>query len=434
MCPMYIETEIVINPFVGANNSVQLLNPPIDKGCVGKVYVHNPAAYDPDGDSLSYQLVVCKGAGGYDIPGYSYPMASDTFAINPITGDIFWRTPVLQGEYNIAFVITEWRFGLKVGSVRRDMQIEIVACDHDPPEIYTIDDTCVVAGDFLQFEVFAVDPEGTEVTITAFGGPFEQTENPAYIDPDPGVGFDTAQTTFNWPTNCSHVRFEPFTVVFKATDRGIPVNLVNFKTVFVKVIAPPPQNLQAEALGNGVNLTWEKGVCENAIGYKVYRRSGESNWEPSYCETGVPPYTGFKLIETIEDVNTLEFRDDNFGNGLVHGINYCYRVTAYFIDEAESKASNETCAYLKRDVPIITHVSNDSTDLSAGRCLVIWSKPTELDTVQYPGPYKYVVIRNEGYGWGNPQTVTTLYGLNDTIYLDEWSKPEYGRQPIHLPD
>ena len=64
--PMYIETELVINPFLGSNNSVQLLNPPIDKGCVGQTFIHNPAAYDPDGDSLSYRLVVCKGAGGYD--------------------------------------------------------------------------------------------------------------------------------------------------------------------------------------------------------------------------------------------------------------------------------------------------------------------------------------------------------------------------------
>jgi gliding motility-associated-like protein len=416
--PMYIETEIVINPFVGINNSVQLLNPPIDKGCVGKTFIHNPAAFDPDGDSLSYELVVCKGAGGFDIPGYTFPLASNFFIIDSLTGDVIWQTPMLQGEYNIAFVITEWRFGLKVGSVRRDMQIEIVACDHEPPEIFTIDDTCVVAGDFLQFDVFAVDPEGTEVTIEAFGGPFEQTENPAYIEPDPGVGFDTAQTTFNWPTNCSHVRFEPFSVVFKATDRGLPVNLVNFKTVFIKVISPPPLNLQAEALGNGINLTWEPSECENAIGYRIYRRSGESGWEPGQCETGVPPYTGFQLIQTIEDINTLEFRDDNFGAGLVQGINYCYRITAYFIDEAESKASNEACAFLKRDVPIITHVSNDSTDLEAGRCLVIWSKPIELDTVQYPGPYRYVVRRNLGLNWDNPQTVATLSGLNDTILLD----------------
>lgn len=419
--PMFIQSSVVINPFLGVNNSVQLLTPPIDQGCVGQRYIHNPGAYDPDGDSLAFKLVPCKGAGGYDIPGYTYPKTQPGgyFGIDSVSGDLLWETPVLQGEYNVAFVVEEWRHGILVGTVRRDMQIEIVACDHVPPEIYTITDTCVVAGDFLQFDAAAVDPDGTAVTLTAYGGPFEQTENPAYLDPDPAVGIDTAKTTFNWPTNCSHVRLEPFTVVFKAQDKGLPVPLVNFKTVFVSVNAPAPENLQAEALGNGVNLNWEKSPCENAIGYRIYRRSGESGWEPGICETGVPAYTGYIQIAEVNGVNTLTFRDDNLGVGLVHGINYCYRVTAFFIDDAESIASNEACAYLKRDVPIITHVSNDSTAFVKGNALVIWSKPTELDTLQYPGPYKYVLYRNNGLVWNTPVEVADFQGLNDTIFLDE---------------
>ncbi len=417
--PMFIETEMVINPFLGYNNSVQLLNPPIDQGCVGKLYIHNPGAYDPDGDSLSYRLVVCKGAGGYDIPGYTYPMTSDTFYINSITGDIVWETPVLQGEYNVAFVVDEWRYGYRIGSVRRDMQINIVACDHEPPEIYTIEDTCILAGEFLQFDVTAIDPDGTNVTLTGFGGAFEQVENPAYIEPDPATGNDTVTATFNWPTLCNHVRFKPYTTVFKARDDGYPVNLVNFKTVFIKVIAPAPENLLAGALGIGINLEWEKSICENAVGYKIYRRSGESGWEPGYCETGVPEYTGFRLIKQIDDINTTTYRDDNDENGLVHGINYCYRVTAFFYDDAESYASNEACAYLKRDVPIITHVSNDSLNLLSGHGVIVWSKPVELDTIQFPGPYKYELYRNNGLEWNTPELVATFNSLDDTIYNDE---------------
>ena len=416
--PIFVDTELVINPFLGYNSSVVLLNPPIDQGCVGKVYIHNAGAYDPDGDSLSYKLVVCKGAGGYDIPGYSYPMTSNYFKIDSITGDVIWETPVLQGEYNIAFIIEEWRFGYKISSVRRDMQVNIVACDHDPPDIYTIDDTCVLAGDFLEFDVVAIDPDRTIVELTAFGGPFQQSLNPAYIQPDPATGNDTVSTTFNWPTLCNHVRFEPYTALFKARDNGFPVNLVNFKTVFISVVAPAPENLQSEPLGVGINLSWDKSSCNNAIGYKIYRRSGPSGWEPGYCETGVPPYTGFRLIDEINDINTIIFRDDNFGEGLVHGIDYCYRVTGKFFDEAESYASNETCTYLKRDVPIITHVSNDSLDLESGKVLVIWSKPIELDTIQYPGPYKYLLYRNDGLIWNSPVLIKQFYNLNDTIFMD----------------
>jgi gliding motility-associated-like protein len=416
--PIFVDTKLVINPFLGYNSSVVLLNPPIDQGCVGKIFIHNAAAYDPDGDSLSYKLVTCKGAGGYEIPGYTYPMTSSSFKIDSINGDLIWDSPVLQGEYNVAFEIEEWRFGIKISSVRRDMQINIVACDHDPPIIITIDDTCVLAGDFLQFGVTAIDYDGTNVELTGFGGPFEQSQNPAYITPDPASGNDTVTTTFNWPTLCTHVRIEPYTALFKARDNGFPVNLVDFKSVFIKVIAPAPENLQAEPLGIGINLIWEKSSCSNAIGYKIYRRSGSSGWEPSYCETGVPSYTGFKIIKEINDINTLNLRDDNDGDGLVNGINYCYRIISVFFDQAESYASNEACAYLKRDVPIITHVSNDSLDLNSGKPTIVWSKPIELDTIQYPGPYKYLLFRNNGIIWTNPELVTEFYSLNDTIYHD----------------
>ncbi|NQU34234.1 MAG: hypothetical protein HQ521_13470, partial [Bacteroidetes bacterium] len=417
--PMFVQTELLINPFLGYNTSVVLLNPPIDQGCVGKTFIHNAGAYDPDGDSLSYKLVVCKGAGGWDIPGYAYPTASEYFKIDSITGDLIWETPVLQAEYNVAFDIEEWRYGIKISTVRRDMQINIVACDHDPPEIYSIDDTCVLAGDFLQFEVTAIDPDQTNIELMAFGGPFEQSQNPAYIEPDPASGSDTVTTTFNWPTLCSHVRLEPYTTIFKARDNGFPVNLVNFKTVFIKVIAPAPENLIAEPLGSGINLGWEKSTCNNAIGYHIYRRSGPSGWEPDYCETGVPSYTGFKLLKEIDDINTINYRDDNDGEGLVHGIDYCYRVIAVFFDQAESYASNEACAYLKRDVPIITHVSNDSTDLNIGKAMAIWSKPIELDTIQYPGPYKYLLYRNDGIIWpDNGELIATFSSLDDTIFHD----------------
>ncbi|MDH4058787.1 MAG: hypothetical protein OEU76_08475, partial [Cyclobacteriaceae bacterium] len=54
----YIETQINIDPFFGCNNTPQLLIPPIDRACTGVAFFHNPGAYDPDGDSLSYEFVV----------------------------------------------------------------------------------------------------------------------------------------------------------------------------------------------------------------------------------------------------------------------------------------------------------------------------------------------------------------------------------------
>ncbi len=62
-------------------------------------------------------------------------------------------------------------------------------------------------------------------------------------------------------------------------------------------------------------------------------------------------------------------------------------IIAYYSDGAESYASTESCASLKKDLPIITNVSNDSSKLDLGHCFLAWAKPVELDTVKFPGPF-----------------------------------------------
>jgi gliding motility-associated-like protein len=416
--PMYVQTMLVINPFLGFNNSPTLLNPPIDVGCVGQVFVHNPGAFDVDGDSLSYRLVICKTTGGIDIPGYSYPMASHSFTINSVTGDVIWDAPVIQGEYNIAFLIEEWRYGVRIGYVTRDMQIEISACSNQPPIIRSIDNICVKAGDVVSFEVTAVDPDGDDVVLTATGGPFEMTENPASIDPDPASGSDSVTTVFTWSTTCAHVQKQPHQVFFKAKDSGFPVNLVSFKTVSITVVCPPPENLTTEPFGTSIHLKWDRVICNKAKGYRIYRRNGYYGFSPGPCETGVPSSTGYVMIHQNENIGDTTFSDDENGIGLIHGIDYCYIVTAYFLDGAESYASLESCATLKRDVPIITNVSNDSTNLTAGKGFIAWSRPTELDTIQIPGPYQYKIYRSPDLSGGNLQLVGIKDGLNDTLFFD----------------
>ena len=141
--PLFIYSELVISPFMGYNNSPVLLIPPIDNACVDQPFYHNPGAYDIDGDSLSYRLVTCIGAQGLPIPGYTLPPATNTFHLDSITGDLFWDSPPQQGEYNVAILIEEWRKGIKIGSVLRDMQIIVVACDNEPPVILEPADTCI---------------------------------------------------------------------------------------------------------------------------------------------------------------------------------------------------------------------------------------------------------------------------------------------------
>lgn len=81
--PMYIYSELLISPFLGGyDNSPILLMPPVDNGCVSEPFYHNPGAYDPDGDSLSYKLVPCLGDQGKVIPGYTLPQTAPPILSN----------------------------------------------------------------------------------------------------------------------------------------------------------------------------------------------------------------------------------------------------------------------------------------------------------------------------------------------------------------
>ncbi|MFQ5335536.1 MAG: hypothetical protein ACE5DN_05620, partial [Flavobacteriales bacterium] len=87
--PFYIESELFISGFSGpCNNSVVLSFPPIDFACVMQTFITNPGAWDPDGDSLAYSLIPCKGQNGQPIPNYVYPNLVQnceygTFSIEP---------------------------------------------------------------------------------------------------------------------------------------------------------------------------------------------------------------------------------------------------------------------------------------------------------------------------------------------------------------
>ena len=404
MVPMHVETELVINPFLGYNNSVQLLNAPVDKGCVGKLFLHNPAAYDPDGDSLSYRLVPCKGLDGMEIAGYSYPQASQSFEIDAITGELRWNAPMVQGEYNVAFIIEEWRHGVKIGSVVRDMQILVSYCDNDLPQIQCDDTYCLVAGEQLDFIASASDPDGNNVTLTASGAPLELAISPAMVQPESAFGMHP-EMEFLWNTTCAHVRNMPYQVVFHAKDDDAPVSLTNVKTVTINVMGPRVQHFEADLHGHDVSLTWSAYPCPNAVALLVYRKAGCDGYEPDACETGIRD--GYQLVATLNATTATSYTDHD----LAQGVAYEYRILAQFPDGAISIVSEAACVELKNDSPLMTHVTNDSIDLVSGQVVACWAKPKEIDE-QYVAPFSYALTRIlDG-------VTSEVYEGADTCFLD----------------
>jgi hypothetical protein len=146
----YVSTILEINANFGSNQTPVLLNAPIDLAAVGQRYIHNPGAFDADGDSLAYHLFVPQRSGvngaGINLqyvnpnqigaPGKTEAGASPaTFSMNRITGDLIWDAPVTKGYYNVAFVVEEWRDGVLIGQIVRDMQIIVDDARNDRPLI-----------------------------------------------------------------------------------------------------------------------------------------------------------------------------------------------------------------------------------------------------------------------------------------------------------
>lgn len=394
-----VQTLLVISPVTGANCSARFLNSPIQDACLNQPWIHNSAAIDPDGDSLSYEPAVCLGLNSQPIQGYSFP--GPNYSIDPQTGTIEWNAPSLAGEYNIAFIVREWRFvggqWRQVGYVTRDMQITVVPCNNQPPVIAQLADTCVEAGTFLSFNVQASDPNATQsVTLEALGQPFTLGVSPAtFLEPSPG---NPVNGVFNWNTACAHVRLQPYQIVFNAVDNGTPVQLQDYETMTITVVAPAPENPTAQPSGNAIQLNWDASPCTNAEGYLIYRRSGLFGFDPDHCETGVPAYTGYSFIAEVDGLNNTSYLDDD---GLVIGNQYCYMVVAIFPDGAQSYASEEFCAILDRQVPVITKVSVGVTDVTTGVDTVQWSNAYDLDTIARPGPYRFNLYRGTGFTTAN---------------------------------
>lgn len=395
-----VQTLLVISPVTGGNCSARFLNSPIQDACLNQPWIHNPAAIDPDGDSLSYEPTVCLGLNGQPIMGYTFP--GPNYNIDPQNGTITWISPPLAGEYNIAFIVREWRrlssgTWTQVGFVTRDMQITVVPCNNLPPVISQEVDTCVLAGTFLSFNVQASDPNLNQtVSLNALGQPFELGQSPAsFISPTPA---NTVNGIFNWNTVCAHVRVQPYQVVFNAVDNGQPIQLQDYRTINIRVVAPAPQNPSATTVGSSIQLGWEASQCSNAEGYLIYRRSGLYGFIPDDCELGVPGYTGYSLIADVDGLNNTNYLDSD---GLVIGNQYCYMVVAVFPDGAQSYASVEFCAILDRQVPVITKVSVGVTDLTAGVDTVQWSNAYDLDTIARPGPYRFNLYRGDGFTTAN---------------------------------
>ncbi|MBP7497638.1 MAG: gliding motility-associated C-terminal domain-containing protein [Bacteroidales bacterium] len=203
------------------NSSPEFSNIPVTVICAEQTFCFNHGAIDADGDSLVYSLVTPydKGPDAFPIyvlygSGYSaeQPLPSTPpVTINRFTGDIC-MTP----DYNIispmAVLVEEYRNGIKIGSVIRDMQVNVITCSNLLPVVSgisadslsfnttdTIHTDTVCFGKKITLYIHSYDPDNGKIWMKWNKGipsaDFSVYNNPPYLS-----------ARFNWQPDALALR------------------------------------------------------------------------------------------------------------------------------------------------------------------------------------------------------------------------------------
>ncbi len=245
---LYLDARLN-NTVTPCNSSAQFLTPPTPFYCLGQNISYNPGATDPNGDQLDYTLIAARGANGTNLTynaGYSatQPIANsgggNAVVLNTTTGTMT-VVPSIQQVAVVTYRVREFRNGVQVGEVTRDVQVVIRQCaGNSAPSASGINGTnqysiTVCAGTPVNFTISSSDPNaGQAVALTWNNG-------------IPGATFTTSgsplQTgTFSWTPTVANIGANSFTVT--AQDNACPLVGTN---AFGYTINVTPPNTPANA-------------------------------------------------------------------------------------------------------------------------------------------------------------------------------------------
>ena len=142
--------QVVSSPVNGGGNPTNqpptFTSNPGSTAVVGSVYAYNATATDPDGDTLAFS--VAAGPAG--------------LTIHPATGQVRWTPTAAQvGPHDVSFRVTDARGASTVQNGRLS-----VTATNRPPVISSDPPTRITAGQTLQYQLVASDPDGHALTYT----------------------------------------------------------------------------------------------------------------------------------------------------------------------------------------------------------------------------------------------------------------------------
>ncbi len=274
---MYIEATLN-NLAFPCNDSPTFTNRPVPFVCVGQPYCFNNGSIDPDGDSLSYTLIPPRHTATVNVtylPGFSatQPLTSSPpCTFNPLTGDMC-VTPTLIQVSVFTVLVKEWRGGILVGSVMRDIQIRTITCTNNNPYLNGINNTgsytmnaCV--GSPITFNIPTFDVNASQnVTLSWNAGIAGASLN---------LGTGARPTgVFTWTPTLADVGSVPHCFTVTVTDNNCPLFGSQTYSFCITVGGFTATTATTNAICTAANGTASVNVASGAVLPITY------NWTPT---------------------------------------------------------------------------------------------------------------------------------------------------------
>ncbi|WP_020529367.1 DUF7619 domain-containing protein [Flexithrix dorotheae] len=343
----FLESNFRISPLFGLNSSPVFLLPPAFRANTGKKYIYNHAAYDIDGDSLSFRLVPCKQGKNtdgvaIDVNGYLYPdhpsfggtredgSSPAIFEIDPETGVITWDAPGEIGEYNYAFYVDEWRDGVQISSINYDMQVIVVDEDFDIPKpemgVDIPGDQCLQPDEAFSTQIIIKNASSYQLQNELIdAGKVTVTDS-----------FLIAKDTINWIIDLNFKNLTTDEIRDQAYEFKIDA-ILHADTITkkwnVKVLGEKPSTptAQWDLDQKNINLSWSEYPDQTASKMTIWRKSQTPPPDDLNCFSIDSVGSGFTKVGevNISDTTFIDFNDGEEWKPF----NYYYILVAQYDDE-----------------------------------------------------------------------------------------------------
>lgn len=357
------------------NSSPQFNSHPLPFICVNQFFRYGFAATDAEGDSLVFTLVDPLDGGHtsqfnpnpysytpfnntpiYPEPGPYLPInwspgynltnicgSSAPLVMNTATGEME-VLPDLQGIFAVAVEIREYRNGIYIGLIRREIEFTVIYCTDNtapqlPPQYTGVANIEVYATDTININLTVTDENGDSIFVKRTGDIFGNSvpliiDPPYAVSPDT-IGIDTLRTYFTWNTGCQHVSVTEYKVSYDATDNGCPLFLTDVGKLNILVKEPP-------------FIAKSNLLCIDLINDSILSitRASDTAYTERYFEKFILYRSlngsAFQPYKTIYDINPLLILDSAAYNNRDN--DYCYVLSAINNCNHEGLWSDTLCS------------------------------------------------------------------------------------------